>query len=86
MYINKVVFVESEDVKPLKKYDVIIRTDYDTTEIIGDMIIDRLAQLEAEPNEFDYTKEEFEQDMKGYLGTDLYEMLVKGEVDFCLVA
>ena len=86
MYINKVVFVEYEDVELLEKYGVIARTDYGTTEIISDVITDKLAQLEAEPNEFDYTKEEFEQSMKDCLGTDLYEMLVKGEVDFCLVA
>ena len=34
MYINKVVFVEFEDVKQLKKYDLIHHTDYDTTEIV----------------------------------------------------
>lgn len=85
MYINKVVFVEYEDVEPLEKYGVITRTDYGTTEILGEVITDRLAQLDAEPDEFDYTKEEFEENMKDCLGTDLYEMLLNGEVDFCLV-
>lgn len=86
MYINKVVFVEFEDVEPLDKYGVITRTDYGTTEIINDVVTDKLAQLDEEPSEYDYTTEEFEQSMKDCLGTDLYEKLLNGEVDFCLVA
>ena len=81
MYINKVVFVEYGDVERLNTYNIIQHTDYDTTEIVQNKIQD----LQDNPTEYDYNLEDFEEDMKDCLGTDLYEMLLNGEVDFCLV-
>ena len=85
MYINKVVFVEFEDVKQLKKYDLIHHTDYDTTEIIGSELHEKLVDLIENPSDYDYKREDYEQDLRDSLGADLYEMLLDGRVDFCLV-
>lgn len=85
MYINKVVFVEAEDVEQLKKYDLIHHTDYDTTEIIGSELHEKLVDLIENPSDYDYKREDYEQDLRGSLGADLYEMLLDGRVDFCLV-
>ena len=85
MYINKVVFVEYGDVERLNTYNIIQHTDYDTTEIVGSEVQDKIQDLQDNPTEYDYNLEDFEEDMKDCLGTDLYEMLLNGEVDFCLV-
>lgn len=85
MYINKVVFVEYDDVKRLNTYNIIKHTDYDTTEIVGNEVQNQIQDLKDNPTEYDYNLENFEEDMKDCLGTDLYEMLLNGEVDFCLV-
>jgi hypothetical protein len=85
MYINKVVFVEFEDVEQLKKYDLIHHTDYDTTEIIGSELHEKLVDLIENPSDYDYKREDYEQDLRDSLGADLYEMLLDGRVDFCLV-
>ena len=85
MYINKVVFVEFEDVEQLKKYNIIHHTDYDTTEIIGSELHEKLVDLIENPSDYDYKREDYEQDLRDSLGSDLYEKLLNGEVDFCLV-
>lgn len=85
MYINKVVFVEYEDVEQLKKYNLIHHTDYDTTEIIGSELHEKLVDLIENPSDYDYKREDYEQDLRDSLGSDLYEKLLNGEVDFCLV-
>lgn len=84
MYINRVVFVEYEDVEQLKKYNLIHHTDYDTTEIIGSELHEKLADLIENPSDYDYKREDYEQDLRDSLGADLYEMLLDGRVDFCL--
>ena len=85
MYINKVVFVEYDDVERLNTYNIIQYTDYDTTEITGSEVQSLIQDLKDNPTEYDYSLEDFEEDMKDCLGTDLYEKLLNGEVDFCLV-
>lgn len=85
MYINKVVFVEYGDVERLNTYNIIQHTDYDTTEIVGDEVQNKIQELQDNPTEYDYNLEDFEEDMRDCLGTDLYEKLLNGEVDFCLV-
>lgn len=85
MYINRVVFVEAEDVEQLKKYNLIHHTDYDTTEIIGSELHEKLVDLIENPSDYDYKREDYEQDLRDSLGSDLYEMLLDGRVDFCLV-
>ena len=85
MYINKVVFVEYDDVKRLNTYNIIQHTDYDTTEIVGNEVQNKIQDLQDNPTEYNYSLEDFEEDMKDCLGTDLYEKLLNGEVDFCLV-
>lgn len=85
MYINKVVFVEYDDVERLNTYNIIQHTDYDTTEIVGNEIQNKIQDLQDNPTEYDYSLKDFEEDMKYCLGTDLYEKLLNGEVDFCLV-
>ena len=85
MYINRVVFVEAEDLEAIEKYNVIHHTDYDTTEIIGSELHEKLVDLIENPDDYDYAREDYEQDMRDSLGQDLYEMLLDGRVDFCLV-
>ena len=85
MYINKVVFVEYGDVERLNTYNIIQHTDYDTTEIVGDEVQNKVQELQDNPTEYDYNLKDFEEDMKDCLGADLYEKLLNGEVDFCLV-
>lgn len=85
MYINKVVFVEYGDVERLNTYNIIQHTDYDTTEIVGDEVQNKIQELQDNPTEYNYNLKDFEEDMKDCLGTDLYEKLLNGEVDFCLV-
>ena len=85
MYINKVVFVKYDDVKRLNTYNIIQHTDYDTTEIVGSEVQNKIQELQDNPTEYDYSLEDFEEDMKDCLGTDLYWKLLNEEVDFCLV-
>lgn len=85
MYINKVVFVEYDDVERLNTYNIIQLTDYDTTEIRGSEVQSKIQDLQDNPTEYDYSLKDFEEDMKDCLGTDLYEKLLNEEVDFCIV-
>lgn len=88
MYINKVIFMEFDEIGNLDtKYgsQVISRTDYGTTEILADTIDNLLAELEAEPEEYDFTKEELLEDLNNSLGTDVVELLLNGGLDFILV-
>ena len=84
MYINKVIFMEFDEIGNLDtKYgdQIIQRTDYGTTEIIGDTIQDILANIE----EYDFTKEELLEDLNNSLGTDVVELLLNDGLDFILV-
>lgn len=88
MYINKVIFMEFNEIGNLDtKYgsQIISRTDYGTTEILADTIDNLLAGLEAEPEEYDFTKEELLEDLNNSLGTDVVELLRNGGLDFILV-
>ena len=90
-YINKVVFLEAEDVRKLKELfpHLIQRTDYDTTELISNMISDAREDWEGYKEAFDLpsilTYEDFKEDVSNSIGADLYEALDSGEVDFCLI-
>ena len=88
MYINKVVFVEMEDVKNLPKH-MVAETDYGTTEILNNFISDakrdwKEYQYQNDLYMFD-TYEDFKDYVSNILGTDLYEKLETEEIDFCLV-
>ena len=88
MYINKVIFTEWDEIGNLDtKYgdQIIQRTDYNTTEIVADTIQNLLSEVEEEPDEFDFTKEELLEDLNNSLGTDVVELLLNDGLDFILV-
>ena len=88
MYINKVIFMEFDEIKNLDtKYgsQVVQRTDYGTTEILADTIQSLLSEVEETPDEFDFTKEELLEDLNNSLGTDVVELLLNDGLDFILV-
>ena len=88
MYIYKVIFMEFDEIGNLDtKYgdQIIQRTDYNTTEIVADTIQNLLSEVEEEPDEFDFTKEELLEDLNNSLGTDVVELLLNDGLDFILV-
>ena len=91
MYINKVVFLEAEDVRELREAfpHLIQHTDYDTTELINNMISDAREDWEDYRETFDLpntlTYEDFKEEVTNAIGQDLFEALDTGAVDFCLV-
>ena len=88
MYINKVIFTEWDEIENLDtKYgdQIIQRTDYNTTEIAADTIQNLLSEVEEEPDNFDFTKEELLEDLNNSLGTDVVELLLNDGLDFILV-
>ena len=89
MYINKVIFMEFDEIGNLDTkygYQIVQRTDYGTTEILADTIQDILSRLEgSDKDEYDFTKEELLEDLNNTLGTDVVKMLLNDELDFILV-
>ena len=88
MYINKVIFMEFDEIENLDAkygYQVVQRTDYGTTEIVADTIQSLLSEVEENPDEFDFTKEELLEDLNNSLGTDVVELLLNDGLDFILV-
>lgn len=91
MYINKVVFLEEEYVEGLRKqYPFLIAvTDYDTTELISNMISDAREDWQEYKETYDLpddlTYETFKEEVSDAIGQDLFEKLDSGEVDFCLI-
>lgn len=87
MYINKMIFMEANEIGNLETkygYNVVSQTDYGTNEIIGDQLQNLIAELEA-GEDFDFTKEELMKDLNQYLGTDVVKMLLNNELDFIQV-
>lgn len=88
MYINKVVFVEYEDVKELPKH-MLAETDYGTTEILNNYVSDAKKDWKEYQYQWDLymfdTYEDFKSEVSNILGTDLYDLLESEEIDFCLV-
>ena len=89
MYINKVIFMEFDEIGNLDTkygYQVVQRTDYGTTEILGSTIQDLIADLEGDnADEYNFTKEELLEDLNNSLGTDVTELLLNDGLDFILV-
>ena len=88
MYINKVIFMEFDEIGNLDTkygYQVIQQTDYGTTEIVADTIQNLLGEVEEMPEEFDFTKEELLEDLNNSLGTDVVNLLLNDGLDFILV-
>ena len=87
MYINKMIFMERDEVSPLEKYgyNVLQETDYGTTEIVGDSIQGLLSEVEGNSEDYDFTKEELMEDLNSTLGTDTVNLLLNGGLDFILV-
>ena len=88
MYINKVIFMEFDEIGNLDtKYgdQIVQRTDYGTTEILADTIQNLLSEIEENSDEFDFTKEELLEDLNNSLGTDVVELLLNDGLDFILV-
>ena len=89
MYINKVIFMEFDEIGNLDTkygYQIVQRTDYGTTEILASTIQDLIADLEGDnAEEYDFTKEELLEDLNNSLGTDVVELLLNDGLDFILV-
>ena len=88
MYISKVIFMESDEVKGLEMVYpnmVVQYTDYGTTEILADTVQSLLTDLDENPDEYNFTKEELLQDLNNSLGTDVVELLLNDGLDFILV-
>lgn len=88
MYINKVIFMEFDEIGNLDTkygYQIVQRTDYGTTEILADTIQNLLGEVEEMPEEFNFTKEELLEDLNNSLGTDVVELLLNDGLDFILV-
>ena len=84
MYINKVIFMEFDEIGNLDtKYgdQIVQRTDYGTTEILADTIQDIIANIE----DYDFSKEELLEDLNNSLGTDVVELLLNDGLDYILV-
>lgn len=84
MYINKTVFVEEDNTQNLDKFNIIQETDYGTREITNDNVQNRVEEIKENPDEFNYTLEEFEEEMRNSLG-EAYDMLLNDELDFVLI-
>ena len=91
MYTCKVVFLEMDDLKELKeKFPHLIQhTDYDTTELTNNMISDAREDWEAYKETYDIADtvsyEDFKEEVINAIGSDLFEALDTGAVDFCLI-
>lgn len=87
MYINKSIFMEYDELSklPTAIYDAVVSsTDYGHSEILGDTISNLLDDLEAYPEDYSFTKEEFIDEMRNILG-EVYDMLLDGRLDFVSV-
>ena len=84
MYTYKMVFIEEEYTENLDKFKIIQITDYNTQEITKDNVQDRVQELKENPDEFNYTLEEFEEEMRNSLG-EAYDMLLNDTLDFVLI-
>ena len=90
MYINKVVFVEQNDLERTEKVlqeiknSIVQYTDYGTCEITSDRVNEVLEEAQDSLS-FNYTPEVIREGIKELLGEDLTNLLISGEVDFCLV-
>ena len=88
MYINKVIFMEFDEIGNLDTkygYQIVQRTDYGTTEIVADIVQSLIADLDENPDEYNFTKEELLEDLNNSLGTDVVELLLNDGLDFILV-
>ena len=84
MYINKMVFVEDKDTENIRKFGFPEYTDYGTNEIVNSQVQQRVQELKENPDDFDYTLEEFEEEMRNSLG-EAYDMLLNDTLDFVLI-
>ena len=80
MNIQKVVFVESDNIIPLKNYSIVISTDYGTNEILLDTIKDIKDSLDTLEE-----KNQFDEELCNCLGDDVVKALMLNEIDFILV-
>ena len=90
-YISKMIFVESEDVeRAFKEFgivfdDVVQHTDYGNYEITDDCIMNLREDLKENPDEYDYSLKSLDEALAEALGTDVYDKLLAGELDFIQV-
>ena len=86
MNIDKVTFLELEHIQPLidKYKGIITETYYGTKEILKDTISGMLDNDYIE-EEYGFTKEEFLEDLKQYLGNNILEAFENKELDFILL-
>lgn len=88
MYINKVVFVEWEDIVKLSEEiqkALVFHTDYGTDEILAGTIQDMEQAIKEDSTLWNFSYSTFKEEVTNALGEDLYNLLYKGDVDFCLV-
>lgn len=96
MYINKVIFEEWDNVEFLaNKYfenQVVIKTDYGTTEIVAgniNALLEDVREWCKHPDEpairFTFTDDELIEDLNRCLGKEVTDLLLNNEIDFILV-
>lgn len=87
MYINKVVFVEYDErtFKGLKEYGLPHFTDYETQEITSDMVQNIIHELKQDESMATVKVHTFVEALSEALGSDVADVLIKGEIDFVQV-
>lgn len=85
MYISKMVFTELNDEQygKLDELNILQFTDYNTTEITADHLQEVLDDIQEEQGQ-DRVAETLEV-LNDALGSDVVDLLRKGELDFTLV-
>ena len=91
VYINKMIFIEVEDVeRAFKEYGIVFdnvvqHTDYGNYEITDDCIMNLREDLKENPDEYDYSLKSLDEALTEALGKDIYDKLLAGELDFIQV-
>ena len=89
MYINKMVFVDNNPNKEFSKLnaelDIIQRTSYGTFEVSSELIKLLLSDVKSNIIEHGYSLNDFEFLCQEFLGSDVYEALKEGAIDFAQV-
>lgn len=91
MYINRMVFVEADEIRPILEQNnipfssVVLHTDYDTYEITSDTLTDLRNYVSNNPEEYGFTLADLDRALDEALGIDIYNKLLTEQIDFVQV-
>lgn len=91
MYINRMVFVEAHEIRPILEQNnipfskVVLYTDYATCEITTDTITDLRNDVANYPEEYGFTLADLDRALDEALGIDIYNKLLTNQIDFVQV-